>query len=714
MRKFKTKKQAFTLVELLIVIAIISILFVVLVSKVDFATDKAKATGVQTDFRSFQLALETVAKDNSGFNTFGWDTGDLNGNRVRDRHDEGDTNKDGRRDDDEVWTGRKVYTEEWTGIYTLTNPANPSDGSGLLALQDALNKNLDPSLQISISTNGKITMANGYQDPWKTEYEGIYITNATGDNMDRGGIVFYCKGANQELGIVEMIVGGVVKFNISDNINAEDDYAIATFYTMANGYGEVKTITHGFSENQTFNPSLAGSNLGITVENLQKQYNFTYFNSFADALNNIGGSSDATFLPIGVYEDNGEKFVVLLNDAVLNEKITVTEDLNLNLGGNNLQINDAVGIKVEGGTTTINGTLPGSSLEVTRTGSDTGRSIQVHLGATCVVNGGTYKVVTDNVANASVFVEGTMVANNATFESFANTNTVRTLYVPLSGHLTLNNVTIKTTSMNGNAAGLQNYGYVDVKDTTITVQQNSTDSTKQAYGLLNYSGGTMMAENVTIQATALKGTAYGAANLSKMVLKNVTINAVSDYATDDSSYTDIAVGIQNSESGTLELYDCYIRGVHSGISSHGTIYINGGIYEGYGHGGIYVSCVGKTAYLENATFRQCDMPAGYTDYGAGSNESGMYIGGSSGRDNITVYMNNCKVESVRQTIVLRGTSGEQNNSLYISNTTLNVKFVRIDNDTHKLYVGQGCNIVGEDTTRPTSVIMTDEIYTRPE
>ena len=45
--------MAFTLIELLIVIAIIGILFIVLVSKVDFATDKAKATGVQTTFRSY-------------------------------------------------------------------------------------------------------------------------------------------------------------------------------------------------------------------------------------------------------------------------------------------------------------------------------------------------------------------------------------------------------------------------------------------------------------------------------------------------------------------------------------------------------------------------------------------------------------------------------------------------------------------------------------
>ena len=63
----QTNRRAFTLVELLVVIAIISILFVVLISKVDFATDKAKATGVQTDFRSFELAAHTVGIEQQGF-----------------------------------------------------------------------------------------------------------------------------------------------------------------------------------------------------------------------------------------------------------------------------------------------------------------------------------------------------------------------------------------------------------------------------------------------------------------------------------------------------------------------------------------------------------------------------------------------------------------------------------------------------------------------
>ena len=254
MKTFSTKRKAFTLIELLIVIAIIGILFIVLVSKVDFATDKAKATGVQTDFRSFQLAFEQVAKENSGFNTFGWDTGDTNGDRVRNSYDVGDTNKDGIQDSGETWTGRKAYTETWTGVYTLVKPGTTGyDATVIAALESAINKNLDPKLHITINTDGIVTMANGAQDPWKNEYHGRYLSNAGADKKDRGVIIMYSDGANGVNGSADGIAGGLVNITTpGSNVDGKDDYALATVYTYANGYGEVKSITYGFSNNQSF------------------------------------------------------------------------------------------------------------------------------------------------------------------------------------------------------------------------------------------------------------------------------------------------------------------------------------------------------------------------------------------------------------------------------------------------------------------------------
>ena len=259
------KKKAFTLIELLIVIAIIGILFIVLVSKVDFATDKAKATGVQTDFHSFQVAIETVAKENAGLATFGWDTGDVNGDRVRNSYDAGDTNQDGIRDAGEVWTGRKVYAETWTNIYTLTNPADANDVSAIFALETAINKNLDPKLHITIHDDYTITMANQARDPWGNEYYGYYISNAENDGKDRGAIVIFSSGANGEHGCEHDIAGGLTAVSIpGNNVYGKDDYSIATVYTYVNGYGEVKTTTTGFSNNQgNNNPDIVGSSSKI-------------------------------------------------------------------------------------------------------------------------------------------------------------------------------------------------------------------------------------------------------------------------------------------------------------------------------------------------------------------------------------------------------------------------------------------------------------------
>ena len=204
-KSFITKRKAFTLIELLIVIAIIGILFIVLISKVDFATDKAKATGIQTDFRSFQMAFETVAREQQGFSSL-------------------------------------------------------VDGDNYDKLEIAINKNLDNKLHIDIdNTTGEISMLNGAQDPWKVEYHGEVIFGE--DGKDRGAIVIYSNGANREWGSEHSIANGIVTVNVpGNNVYGKDDYSIVSVYTYANGYGEVKTTTTGFSNNQTFDVNVSNKN----------------------------------------------------------------------------------------------------------------------------------------------------------------------------------------------------------------------------------------------------------------------------------------------------------------------------------------------------------------------------------------------------------------------------------------------------------------------
>ena len=281
-KSFMTKKKAFTLIELLIVIAIIGILFIVLVSKVDFATDKAKATGVQTDFRIFQMAFDTVAKENAGFNTFGWDTGDLNQDGIRNSYDEGDNGagggiaKNGIQDGTEVFTGHKAYDETFTKVFSLKKAKADGtletnyDRDALNRLETAINANLDPKLHITIKDDGEIVMANGAKDPWNKEYHGWYISNAEVDKKDRGAIVMYSDGANNEFGSEHTIANGVVSVSIPGNNKwGKDDYSLVSLYTYINGYGEVKNITTGFSNNQNAN---IGSN-DVIVNNTPESPN---------------------------------------------------------------------------------------------------------------------------------------------------------------------------------------------------------------------------------------------------------------------------------------------------------------------------------------------------------------------------------------------------------------------------------------------------------
>ena len=64
------KKNGFTLVEILVVILVIGLLFLFFIPKIDFASSKAKETGVKSDFRSYALASEQLIRENSGLDKF--------------------------------------------------------------------------------------------------------------------------------------------------------------------------------------------------------------------------------------------------------------------------------------------------------------------------------------------------------------------------------------------------------------------------------------------------------------------------------------------------------------------------------------------------------------------------------------------------------------------------------------------------------------------
>lgn len=169
-----TKKRGFTLVEILIVVAVIGILFVTLVPRIDFAGDKARETGVKTDFRSFELAAEQILRENAGLS-------------------------------------------DYTSVADLCST-------------DGINLYLDKAIQFTSGTCAK-------NDPWNQAYTmQIVKPTGTGVNPNNGAIIFVSNGKDSLLSTTDNNYALVVTF-VDGQIESEtigfssniDSAAIATF-----------------------------------------------------------------------------------------------------------------------------------------------------------------------------------------------------------------------------------------------------------------------------------------------------------------------------------------------------------------------------------------------------------------------------------------------------------------------------------------------------
>lgn len=208
--------------------------------------------------------------------------------------------------------------------------------------------------------------------------------------------------------------------------------------------------------------------------------------------------------------------------------------------------------------------------------------------------------------------------------------------------------------------------------------------------------------------------AYGPATLT-----DCTVIAESNYTGNKAgtAYASHAYGIYAEKDLTLK--NCYVWGPHSGVCAKGKTLVDGGTYEGYGHGAFYFAGSNTTAYVYNASVNWAEMREGtYADTIAGTNGAGMYVGG--GAKNVSVYMDNCQIYGTLYGIVLRNSGGETNNSIYISNSTFTGcqsyayrNGHNANNGTLRVYAGVGVNysaITGKISKFPNYYYETDESY----
>ena len=415
--------------------------------------------------------------------------------------------------------------------------------------------------------------------------------------------------------------------------------------------------------------NIKGQDVTNDKDDTDAKYNFKFYVNIDSVLTDIneakiGASSipDLNNANFAVYIDGNDiPNIILLNDYTLYSEIETSSDMILDLGGKTLTFNSNTGLNVTSGNVTIDGTTHGSKISLTNDNQKTTLA-QVNNGS-LTLNGGTYEttsngVGTDDDPNASVVVGGTGELNVVDAEIIAN----------------------------------------DTNGGTLA-------------GILVEEGGSAVVSNSDIEVTSLDGLkSDGIRNYGTMTLTNTNVAAYANY-TANAAHTDYATSTRGiSNDGTMTLKNCYVYGTHSGIRSVGTLYIDGGIYEGYGHGGIYFAGTDTTSYVKNATITYADMKNGYDDGIAGTNNAGLYIGGAN---NVVVYMDSCKLSGPMYPMVLRSSGGESNNALYISNSNINedrTRYPRNDGSTNKIYIGVGNNFGVSDTYKESGSVATDVDY----
>ena len=193
------------------------------------------------------------------------------------------------------------------------------------------------------------------------------------------------------------------------------------------------------------------------------------------------------------------------------------------------------------------------------------------------------------------------------------------------------------------------------------------------------------------------------------IIQNSEIVADSNYHYADGSYTVLSTGINaGTTCSYLLLQNCTVKGCHASAELHCSTDIVGGSYSSAGHG-VYFSGSYTTHRVKGAEMD--DLYVG-THTNTNQNHVGAYIGGSSGATGISVYADDTDVSGSNYSWVLRNASGEHDNALYISNSDVRNKTIRIDDTaTLRLYLGEGNSFDANDTTRPANVVETGADYT---
>ena len=284
-----------------------------------------------------------------------------------------------------------------------------------------------------------------------------------------------------------------------------------------------------------------------------------------------------------------------------------------------------------------------------------------------------------------------------------------------SGHLIMNNVSIKVIGgVSSQFIGLffQNTnGVYDIKNCNIDVKNNLNAAVAIYHykGILNIENTSIMADTDSAKQT------YGLLNSDRAnIIDSIIFADAPDNSVDRNGYS---IGILNNK--VLYATNTNVSGTHSGLSTTGSAYISGGVYDSCSHGGMYIYNNGQgETFVKDATIR-CGDYTGVHDSTLFSNAklAALYFGESSDSSNGEVaYFDGCTIEAVgaNHVIALRDSHGDNINVFNISNSTISKgsNYIRTDGMTVKVNIGVGTNITKDRLYVDANYEYTNEMYRR--
>lgn len=380
----------------------------------------------------------------------------------------------------------------------------------------------------------------------------------------------------------------------------------------------------------------------------------------ADTAENAITNADEAYVKVFTSCD-GAKTIMLLKDLLETSQINITKNISINLGGKTLSFDHSAAY------------------------------IQASCEKLTISNGSIFVDISGGVPSAGLF---RCTSNQLTMED-VSINVIGGISSQFIGLFFSNengvfdvkscNIDIKN-NLNATVVIYHYKGILNIENTSIKAD---TDSAKQTYGIINYD--------------------------RLNIIDSTIFTDAPDNSVDRNGYS---IGIQNNK--TLYATNATVIGTHSGLSTTGSAYISGGVYDSCSHGGMYIYNNGNgETFVKDATIR-CGDYTGVHDSTLFSNAklAALYFGdsGTDASNGEIAYFDGCVIEAVgaNHVIALRDSHGEDINVFNISNSTISegTNYIRTDGSTVKVNIGVGTNITEDRLYVDANYEFMNEMYRR--